>query len=62
MTADPLAWGYYAAAAPSGVGVINNVILLQANAVVQSTLATAFNIYEFGRGNAGFARRQQAIY
>ena len=57
---EPLAWGYYAAAAPSGVAVVNNVNT-PANAVVQANLATAFNIYEFGRGNEGFARRQQYI-
>ena len=57
---DPLAWGYYNAAAPSGVAVVNN-LNSPANAVVQLNLATSFNIYEFGRGNEGFARRQQYI-
>ena len=57
---DPLSWGYYANASTSGVGVVNNGNT-PANAVVQSNISTAFNYYEWGRGNVGFARRQQYI-
>lgn len=57
---DPLAWGYYNVVAPSGIGIVNNVNT-PANAVVNTTIATSFNIYEWGRGNVGLARRQQYI-
>ena len=57
---DPLAFGlYYVAAGRSGMGVVNNGNS-PANAVV-SILTTIDNVYEWGRGNIGFARRQQYI-
>lgn len=57
---NPLSWTYWAAANTSGQGVANNGNT-PANAVVQGSVSTVFNIYEAGRGNTGFARRQQYI-
>jgi len=57
---NPLAWTYWTNANTSGQGVANNGNS-PANAVVQSAITTSFNIYEAGRGNTGFARRQQYI-
>ena len=57
---DPLAWGYYAASGTSGNGVVNNQNT-PSNAVVQANITTGFNMYEYGRGNAGLSRRQQYI-
>lgn len=57
---EPLAWQYFAAATSAGQGVTNNYNS-PANATVQSSITTSFNYYESGRGNEGFAKRQQYI-
>jgi hypothetical protein len=57
---DALSWGYYATSARSGGGVVNNGNS-PANAVVQNSITSAFNYYQWGRGNTGLARRQQYI-
>ena len=57
---EPLAWQYFAAATAAGQGVTNNYNS-PANATVQNSITTSFNYYESGRGNEGFAKRQQYI-
>jgi len=57
---DPLAFLYYANASTSGIGVVNNGNA-PGNAVEQVNISNAFNVYEAGRGNVGYIRRQQYI-